>query len=637
MSTPTHMATIGSSSTGTRSVTLGAPDMVLETRADGSFRARSPHPLPPFAPNIAAKLFAWAARHPERLLFAERPNAGEGWRSVTYGAAARAVRAIGQGLLDRGLTVERPVMILSGNGLDHALLALGCLSVGIPYAPISTAYSLISTDFAKLREIYARLTPGLVFVDNGPAYANAIQAVIGPAVEIVSAGGPVPKRPTTAFADLLRTEPGPGVDAALAALDADTIAKFLFTSGSTGHPKGVINTQRVICSNQELIRSAFTFLQETPPVIVDWLPWSHTFGGNHNFNMAIYNGGSFYIDGGKPTPAGIAETVRNLKEISPTLYFNVPKGYESLIPFFESDKALRDRFYSQVKMLFFAGASMAQWVWDRFDAFALETVGEKIQWMSGLGSTETGPGALYCRPDVCYSGVVGLPVPGVELKLLPNAGKLEARVRGPAITPGYWRQPELTAKAFDEEGFYLLGDALKFVDPDDPGKGFLFDGRVAEDFKLSSGTWVSVGPLRARIVQDFAPVIRDCVIAGHNQDDVRILIFPDLEACRALLPGHEPLPAETICADPRVRAVFAHRLAILAQSATGSANRVAAALLLADPPAIDRHEITDKGSLNQRATLESRAANVAALFTDPPADNVIFPELARSLPERTVA
>ncbi|MGA7772701.1 MAG: feruloyl-CoA synthase, partial [Pseudolabrys sp.] len=536
------------------------------------------------------------------------------------------VRRIGAALLRRGLSAERPLVILSGNGIDHALLALGAMYVGIPYAPISPAYSLMSNDFGKLRTILSLLTPGVVFANDGGPFARAIYETVPDEIEFVVARNPLGDRKTTMFADLLGAEDATGVAAAHRAVSPDTIAKFLFTSGSTGNPKAVINTHRMLCSNQAMLGSGFAFVKDEPPVVVDWLPWSHTFGSNHNFNMVLTYGGSLYIDDGNPTPPGAPKTARNLREIAPTIYFNVPKGYEALISHFRADDALRRNFFGRLKVLFYAGAGLNETTWDQLTQLAIETTGERIIFLSSLGSTETAPLALACSWDFDRPGNIGLPAPGVELKLVPNEGKLEARLRGPHITPGYWRQDQLTRDAFDEEGFYKLGDALKFVDPNDPGKGLLFDGRIAEDFKLSTGTWVSVGPLRARFIDHFAPYVRDVVFAGADRDDLAALIFPDVEACRKLANLGPDAPLSDIVAAPVVRAKFTELLKKLAGLSPGSSTRVNRAILMAEPPSLDKGEVTDKGSFNQRAVLRNRATAVDELYAVPLSSRVIAAE-----------
>ena len=611
-----------------RAVKLGAADVRIERRSDGAILMRSPHPLDDYPDNITARLAHWAKVAPDRVFLAQRDAAG-GWRTLTYSRTLAAMRAIAASLLKRDLSPERPIVILSGNDLEHALLGLAAMHVGIPYAPISVPYSLMSQDFGKLRSIVDILTPGLVFAASGKQFARAIEAVMPRGVEIVVAGDPPAGRASTAFSALASADPDSAVDAAHARTGPDTIAKILFTSGSTGQPKGVINTQRMLCANQAMLRATLAFLVDEPPVLVDWPPWNHTFGGNHDFNLVLSNGGSFYIDEGKPLPGAIAATVRNLREIAPTIYFNVPKGFEMLLPYLRSDTALRERFFSRLKAMFYAGAALAAHVREELQELAIATTGERIIFLSSLGSTETAPAALACTWDSEHANNIGLPMRGVELKLVPSGGKLEARLKGPNITPGYWRAPELTTAAFDEEGFYKIGDALKFEDTDRPEKGLLFDGRLAEDFKLATGSWVSVGPLRADFIAHCAPLVRDVVFAGADRDDVTALVFPDFDACRRLVPdiAHDAPPA-SLLADARVRAEFARLLEKLAEPSRGTSSRIARATLLAEPPSLDIGEMTDKGSINQRAVLAHRAALVEELYADPPPAHVIIARTA---------
>ena len=606
-----------------RDVRLGEASVETGHRADGTILVRSRQPLPPYPAKASEPLERWARLAPDRLFLAQRGPDG-GWRELTYAATLAKVRSLAAALIKRGLSAERPVLILSGNDLEHALLNFACHYAGVPSVPISPSYSLLSTDFGKLKHIFAQVTPGLVFAADGAAFARALDAVVPSDTEIAVAVNPQANRKVTPFEELLATTAGPETDAANAAVGPDTIAKFLFTSGSTGLPKGVINTHRMICSNQAMILASFPFLGDEPPVVVDWLPWNHTFGGNHNVGIVLFNGGTLYIDGGKPTASGIAETVRNLREIAPTVYYNVPKGFEELVPYFRKEPQLREKFFSRLKMLFFAGAGMPQHVWDDLDSLALQTCGERIVIMSGLGATESGPSALFCTKEMMRSsGAIGLPVPGCELKLVPVDGKLEARLKGPSITQGYWRQPDTTAASFDEEGYYKLGDAVRFADPDEPLKGFFFDGRISEDFKLSTGTWVRVGMLRASLLAVFGGAVKDVVIAGHEQDDLAILIFPDFEALRALSADLAGASLEEILSNGATRRLFREKLQEAAAASTGSSNRVARAILLEEPPSIDGHEITDKGSINQRAVLARRAALVEELYSGTPSPRVI--------------
>ena len=587
----------------------------IERRADGSTVLRSTEPLGEYPARLTDRLEHYARVAPDRTFIARReqggPNQGQ-WRRISYAQALVIAQRVGQALAARDLSPDRPIAILSGNDLDHISLALGAMWVGVPYTPVSTAYSLVSKDYARLREVLGAITPGLVFA-SGPAYAAAIAAAVPGDAEVVLGQGRLEGRAVTAFEELASTEPGAQADAAHARVGPSGIVKLLFTSGSTKSPKGVVNTHEMLCSNLQMIRQSFAFLADEPPVLVDWLPWNHTFGGNHNVGIALYNGGTLYIDDGKPTPAGIGETLRNLREISPTLYFNVPKGFEEIACAMERDEALRRSFFARAQAFMYAGAGLSQSVWDQLDRLALDTVGERIPMLTGLGMTETAPSCMFALKPGIRAGFIGLPCPGVSVKLVPAGDKLEVRFRGPNVMPGYWRQGELTAQAFDEEGYYRTGDAVRFVDEGDPQLGLLFDGRIAEDFKLSSGTFVSVGPLRTRIAAAGAPCVQDAVITGLDRDDVGALVVPRLDECRRLAALDDSASADEVLRHPRVRAFFQQLVDRLWREGTGSANRVARLHVLREPPSIDRGEITDKGSINQRAVLTHRAALVCAL------------------------
>jgi feruloyl-CoA synthase len=555
---------------------FGTQEILAERRPDGAIVLRAKGELGPYPRHLLERLRHWAHAAPDRVLFAQRDASG-GWRTLTYSEALAQAKRIGAYLLRKKLSAERPLVVLSGNDIEHALLHLGAMYVGIPYAPVSPAYSLLSADFGKLRFIRDLLTPGLVFA-NGPQFL--------PALEIFQ-GTEVLER----FEDALQETSFAEAESAHAAVGPDTIAKFLFTSGSTGAPKAVINTQRMWCANQAMIASMFLFFREEPPVLVDWAPWHHTAAGNHDFGLVVHNGGSYYIDEGKPLPGQVEATVRNLREVAPTWYFNVPKGYEALLPFLRQDPVLRKNFFSRLNVLWFAGAAIAQHVYDEMKALARETRGDAIPFLTGLGSTETAPYAMGRMWETQDAANMGLPPAGEQMKLVPMAGKYEMRLKGPNITPGYWRQPEMTRAAFDEEGFYRLGDSFVPAHPDDFGKGLLFRGRIAEDFKLSSGTWVNVGPLRARFIEHFAPLVRDVVFAGEGRAELGALVFPAGD-----------LPRQHVL----------ERLRTL--ESTGSSNRVARAIVLEEPPSLDAGEMTDKGSINQRAVLARRKDLVEELY-----------------------
>jgi feruloyl-CoA synthase len=605
-----------------RAISFNDPAVRIERTSDGTIYLRPKAPLGDHPPRLTDRLHHWASVAPDRVFMAERAG-GRGWRELSYAELLAASRHIASALLARGLSAEKPVVILSGNSIDHALVAFGALYAGIPFCPVSPAYSLVSRDYGKLSYLMRLLTPGFVFADDADKFAGALAANVPGGTEIATSFGSVAGRNVTTLAELIATPLHPDLDAVHGAIGPDTIAKFLLTSGSTGNPKAVINTQRMICANQVMIRQTMAFLQDEPPVIVDWLPWNHTFGGNHNIGLTLYNGGSMYLDQGKPMPGGIEETVRNLGEIAPTVYFNVPKGYESLLPYLRDDAALRGKFFSRLHAMFFSGAALAPHIWDGLDELSVKETGARVPMLTGLGATETAPFFMSVNPRTSRSGHVGLPVPGNDAKLAPNNGKLEIRAKGPNVTPGYWRQPDLTKAAFDEEGFYKFGDALKPADPNDLDAGFDFDGRIAEDFKLASGTWVSVGPLRARFIAACAPLVRDVVIAGLNRDEISALVVLDLDGCRLI---NATLPFDDIAAvaaDSLVRDAFRERFAKFLDTSTGSSTRITRAVLLDTPLSIDRGEVTDKGSINQRAVLEHRSGLVDALYSPAPSTHVI--------------
>jgi feruloyl-CoA synthase len=611
-----------------RSPRFGITRIALREGAPGVRYVRAEADLTAYPPRITDRFAHWAQTEPNRPFLARRVRLAEGgtgdWQILSFGQAWAHARSIAQALIDRGLSVERPVVILSENSLEHALVSLGCVLAGVPFAPISPAYSLVSRDFEKLRHVLAVTTPGLVFASDD-RYASAIAATVGPDVEVVMGDGLAVSdvtgaslrttRPITSLAELFNTAATAAVDQAIAATGPDTIVKFLFTSGSTKLPKAVINTQRMWCANQQQMVMSMPVLAESPPVLVDWLPWNHTFGGNHNFGMVLFHGGTLYIDDGKPTPALMPETLRNLREVSPTVYFNVPTGFEAIARAMQTDDLLRRSLLSRVRMFFYSGAALAQPIWDSLWDSQEREIGERIVMGTGLGMTESAPFAVFITNPEVRAGDIGVPAAGLELKLVDIDGKTEVRYRGPNITPGYWRAPEQTAESFDEEGFFRTGDAVLWINPDNPHLGLRFDGRIAEDFKLATGTFVSVGPLRARIIAAGAPHVQDAVITGLNRNEVGALIFPSptVRALAGLAPD-APL-AEVLAAAP-VRAHFQAVLNTLAGSATGSASRVARLALLAEPPSLDLGEVTDKGSINQRAVLRHRAALVNALHED---------------------
>ncbi|MEE8258143.1 MAG: feruloyl-CoA synthase [Sphingomonadales bacterium] len=586
-----------------------APPLVeVDELGDGRLLVRSPVVLEPYAKHLLEYLGQWAENTPDRIFLAERDAAGT-WQKVSYRDTLTRVRRVAQALLGLGLDGDHPVMILSENSIENALLQLATMYIGVPVVPVSPAYSLMSDDFGKLRHVFNQIQPRLIFTASGKTYAKALGALDLSCAELITHKD---------FAALEDTEPSPAVEEALSKVGPDTVAKILFTSGSTGKPKGVLNTHRMLCSNQQAMAQVWPFITKRPPVLLDWLPWNHTFGGNHNFNMILRNGGTLYIDAGKPTPALFERSINNLRGVAPTAYFNVPSGYAMLLPYLEQDDDLRDHFFSRLEMIFYAAAALPQNLWERLEKLSLTARGKKVPMTAAWGSTETAPLVTSVHFPIDKAGVIGLPVPGSELKLVPSGGKMEVRVKGPNVTPGYFKDPELFADVIDEDGFYKIGDAVKFADPDDPSKGLIFDGRVAEDFKLMTGSWVNVGELRIKAISAGAPIIRDAVVTGHDRDEVGLLIFPNIEGA-ARLAGLDPgASTEKIIASQKVQENLCRGLAAYNRKNPASSTKIRRVLFLAEPPNVDANEITDKGYISQRAVLERRAGLVTRLYEGGP-------------------
>lgn len=599
-------------------------DVSARPRPDGSILLQPAVALGDYPGRVTDTLEHWASRAPAQTFVSRRGADGE-WIAFSYADTLERVRSLASGLAELNLDDDRPLLILSGNSIEHLLLALAAMYIGVPYCPVSPAYSQQDSDLSKLRYIIDLLTPGLVASFGTDAHARAIANVV-PADTVVVCDVAVDLPQRRLALDELDGDPA-RAESRHARVSPGTIAKFLLTSGSTGQPKPVITTHRMLCSNQAMLRQAVPFVAGEPPVLVDWLPWNHTFGGSHNVGLALFNGGTLYIDDGKPVPGLVEETVRNLREISPTVYFNVPKGFEFLAQRLHTDDALRRNFYRRLRACFFAGASLSQHTWDALDDAARKERGSRVPILSGLGCTEASPSITFTTPGAERAGVIGLPAAGNEVKLAPVGDKLELRVRGPNVTPGYWRLPEQTAAAFDDEGYYRLGDAVKLVDPGDATRGMLFDGRIAEDFKLASGTWVSTGPLRSSIISALAPVAQDVVIAGLDRDYIAILIVPDLDGCHSIAgygPGQgESASRKDVLAAPPLRQHIAHCLQRHASSNPASSMHARRAVLLTKPLSIDKGEVTDKGSVNQRAVLRERASLVNDIYSNPPAGEVI--------------
>ena len=577
---------------------LAPPEVVRESRADGSFVLRHPRPLQPHARCVGDWLEHWAATTPDALFLAERDAAGA-WRKLTYHEVREQVGRIAQGLLDAQLPARRPVVILSDNAIEAALLGLAAMHVGRPFCTVSSAYCRLTSDYTKIAGILDMLQPALVYASDARVYGAAVRHWGGQCALVFGAQAQeVPgARP---FSVLTEAQESEAVGAAFATIRPEHHAKYLLTSGSTGQPKAVINNHRMLCANQQMMAQAWPFLDRHRLVLLDWLPWSHTFGGNHNFHMVLAHGGALYIDEGRPAPGLVEKTLRNLREVKPNFHFNVPRGFDMLLPFLEADEACAREVLGHMEGIFYAGAALPQSIWSRLEAVAAKVRDRPLWFTSSWGSTETAPAITTVHWRIDRAGCLGLPLPGAELKFVPNGEKLEMRARGPNIFPGYLDRQDLTDAAFDEEGYYCIGDAGRLVDPADMAQGVAFDGRVAEDFKLTTGTWVSVGTLRPRLVTALAPHVADVVITGHEQAEIGLLVFPTPQA--------KSLPEGALAA--HVRTVLQR----LRDDGAGSAQTPVRALLQAEPPSADAGEITDKGYINQRAVLARRAADAAALY-----------------------
>ncbi len=593
-------------------LSFAVPDVSMERRSDGTVVISSNTPLRKTSATVGEWLERWAHETPDRTFIAQRDRPGAPWREVTYREAWRSVLSIATALLDRDLSPERPLAVLSDNSIEVLLVSLAAIQIGVPVVSVTSAYSLLATDYSKLGAMIALSTPGMIYADDGERYGKALAAIADHGTfEVVSLANIRPA--DTALHDLVVAADEGRVRAAMAAVGPDTITRILFTSGSTGAPKGVINTQRMHTTMAEARTQLWPILERMPPVIVDWLPWSHTFGANHNLFLILRNGGTMYIDAGRPAPGLMDTTLANIREVRPNIFLNVPRGFDMLVDVMDRDEEFRRQFFGSVKVMFYAGAALGIETWKRLQEHSIAAIGAVTPTLTAWGATETSPVATDCHYMADRNGNIGVPIPGCQVKLLPSGDKIEARIKGPNVTPGYFRSPELTAQAFDEEGFYRIGDALRLADEQDPNRGMIFDGRISEDFKLRTATWVNVGVIKSRAVAALSPVAQEVVVTGQDADRIGFLIFPNLPACRALsgLPA-EATPDEVLSSASVVERVRKGMRA-LRDEGGGSSSYAAAAIILGKPPSIDDGEITDKGYINQRRVLACRADLVEAL------------------------
>ncbi|WP_375784894.1 AMP-binding protein [Bradyrhizobium sp. Pha-3] len=600
-------------------------DIAVERRGDGVIILKSRIPLRPYDKHIPASLAKWAREAPERIWLAQRTDKRRGWRMLSYGEAKCTVDGLTQGLLNLGLDEGRPVAILSGNSIEHALMTQAAMQARLPAAPVSPAYSLMSRDHQNLKYLFSLIQPAVVMVQDGPAFERALKALDLDGITVVHVARPCKDIKSVAFSELAAAPVTEAVEASIAKITPETVGKLLFTSGSTGMPKAVINTQRMMCANAAMIMQVRTPDPNGPlPTVLDWMPWNHTMGGNARFHPILIEGGTLYIDGGRPTPGQFDETIKNLYEISPTFYANVPAGYAALAAAMEKDDALCRSFFTNLTLMAYGGARLPDDLYDRMQALAVKTTGERIVFYTGWGSTETAPTSTGTYWDTERVGLIGLPLPGVELKMVPCGSNYELRLRGVNVTPGYFGQPELTKKMFDEDGFYCIGDAGVFVDPNDAVQGIVFAGRVFEDFKLTTGTFVHVGSLRTDVIAAASPVIQDALVTGQDRAYVGLLAWPNLHACRQMI-GKPDASSEDVVNHPTVIACVKRGLEAHNSAVEGASSRkIARAMLMVEPPSIDGNELTDKGYINQRTGLERRAALVERLYDDPPDEDLII-------------
>ncbi|MBN8442439.1 MAG: AMP-binding protein [Thauera sp.] len=614
-----------------RDVRFGPVDIEVTERADGAVLIRNLQPLAPMAVRqLGDYLRLHAAEKPDTVFLAEPDGTGD-WRQITYREALAATNAVSQWLLDRNIPADRPIFVLSENSIHHALLQLGAMQIGIPVLAVSPAYSLVSQSGSKIADLSRRFAPALVYAGNARRYARALASVKSLAGARVLSDAVAPDADIAVdelFADVLRTAPTAAVDAAVAKVGLDSIARLLLTSGSTGAPKAVTVTQRNMIASGTLWDQCWPFLGKRPLVLVDWLPWNHTAGANGSFNMVLRHGGTLYIDDGKPMPELVDRTIANLRRFQPSIMVNVPRGLEMLVARMEDDPSIADAIFPNLDVIVYGGASLPPNTWLKLEEFSARATGRRIPVLSSLGSTETTtPATLTWWPPQVI-GTIGLPAPGVEAKLVPVGNRMEIRFRGQNITTGYFGDDQANRDAFDEEGYLRTGDAVTFITPDEPRHGLQYAGRIAENFKLTTGTWVSVAHVRGHVLGHTHPWLTDLVCTGHDADELGALLFPNADQLRKRLPGLEGLTATELATHPLVKQTLADALRAHNEAYRASSTRIARALILDRPPCIDAGEITDKGHINQRGVLANRADSVRRLYAataaDCPPDCLLF-------------
>ena len=608
-----------------REVAFPSARMAVEERADGTLIVTPETGLEPYVPNLLLELERQAGERPEQPYLMEREGGDGGWMAQTYQETRRDAHAVAQWLLDNGVGPDRSLLILSGNSIRHAVFKYGAMAVGVPVCPVSVNYALMGGgDYGRLKHVLELVRPAVVFAEQTPLYKAALEAVdFGDAI-VVTEEPELLERPAVAISEVLALRAGPEVRDSIEALDPDAPAVYMLTSGSTSLPKAVVQTQRMLGANLAQAKQVLGETAGWKDVMLDWLPWNHVSGTSSKFGVMIA-GGTLYIDGGRPLPGQFDLTIRNLKDVPVSFFTNVPAGYAMLADALERDDELRETFFSKLRLALYGGAGLPQALYDRLQELAVRTTGKRVFFTTGYGATETTSGCMAIYFDTEEVGI-GLPMPGLAIKLVPQDERYEIRMKGPMITPGYLHMPEKNAEIFDDEGYFLIGDAAQFNEPGDIERGLKFAGRLAEEFKLANGTWVSAGNLRAAVVQACSPLVSDVLVCGLNRDYVAVLAWPNRAGVEQVLGGEPPAGARQLAAEPAVRERIVQALEAHNRARPGSSTRIRRFAFLDEPPSIDGHELSDKGTVNQSVALRRRAADVERLYAASPGEDVIVLE-----------